>query len=327
MKSFPASLAATGTLAVLLVPACALAQSPSADLPALDALGPGQYSLWVSGAAEAEATTVPVTTADASTPKTGIISGEASQRARYTYDDFAPDATNETGPFVISMALGSALVEMEGVDNPGVTVGLHVTDAVEPGMHAVEEAFFDVGPSAVPLAVSAVAGPLGGRPTPFASDPEGAVEIVRMDRDGATGRFALTMGPLMGDGDAITVRGAFKGIPYAPGLEASISGSGKLEGPAFDTVKTDVSGAGPAFSLSTGFHDEPAAHIAFSEEPEIGTYEPGNDGLLTARVNGEPAAGSVTITRTGESYGAEFDLRADAEGAGISGSFDHARPE
>jgi hypothetical protein len=322
--------------AIAAAPAATLAaaaQAQDAADPAalLAALEPGHYSVVAEGAVTAEAIGLPADESDIMVTDREMETGEEDERLLYTADSWASGAGNRTGPYELSVLLGDAYVDIPGAEAAGLLVGLHLTEAVEPGTYDLDEAFIDVGPGAVPLAVLAAAGAADNSVSlMFSRDLEGTLVLEAIDRTSATGHFVVRALEFEGE-EAIVAAVAFNQVPYTPAATVEVTEAAGFSGSAsdFDTVSAEAAD-GETVAIRIGTHPErgPHATIALAEEPEATTYETGAGGPLSLGYNGEPAAGSVTFTRVDGALDGAFVIDAsEAGGPRLAGSFDHVRPQ
>lgn len=301
------------------------AADPAALLADLD---PGHYSLVVQGAVSAEGINLPADDGDIAVDDDAMLAGEAEEKLVYTADSWASGADNQSGPYELTILLGDAYTEIPGADTGGVIVGLHMTQALEPGSYALDEAFIDVGPGAVPLAVLAAAGAADNSVSlMFSRDLQGTLVLESVDRTAATGHFTLRATEFEGE-QVITASGAFNRVPYTPAatIEVSAEGESAPSGGDFDTVSAEALEPGVAIRIAPHPDFGPEAILRLEEAPAERTYETGAGSPLTLSYMGEPASGTVTFTRVDGPLTGEFALDA-ADGPRLTGSFDHLRPD
>jgi hypothetical protein len=300
----------------------------TADPAALLAdLAPGHYSLVVRGAVSAEGINLPADDGDIAVDDDAMMAGEADEKLVYTADSWASGADNRSGPYELTILLGDDYTEIPGAETGGVMVGLHMTRAVEPGSYDLNEAFIDVGPGAVPLAVLAAAGAADNSVSlMFSRDLQGTLVLESVDRAAATGHFTLRATEFEGE-EVITASGAFNRVPYTPAATVDVSAEGEtaVSGADFDTVSAEALTPGVAIRIAPHPDYGPEAILRLAEAPAERAYETGAGSPLMLSYRDEPASGTVTFTRVDGALGGEFALDA-ADGARLTGSFDYLRP-
>lgn len=328
-------------LGLCIFATAAQAQEAVPQIPELEGLQPGQYTLEVStsptdgegeGPVSAQAEALPADEADARISEADVNAGNFEEQALYTYDDWAPGADNTQGPWVLKMLLGPQYTNLAEADSGAVMLEFHIMNNVRPGEHPVEAGFLDVGPNSQPVAVMLAAASRDRSQTyVYSWEPQGTLELLTWDRRKATGRFAFTAQDQEGEVVA-RVRGAFRDIPYTPGpaLELEIQNAAGFKGQDFDEVWITQENGSRHLHIATHKSRGPRATVTLDNPPEAKTYQTETDQAVTMTWNEKPAEGQITFTQADHVYAGELSLEApgrDEHPVTLRATFQHLRPE